>query len=352
MKERVLDLMNYCFPELECDNIYDTTHHMDRIHVLDHAAVVKKKYHMNYHGNIIQVNGLSRVVIEPTHRGIGLGKKLMVSVLEKAYGEGDVLSILHPFLHKYYQKHGYVKTYERLKYRMSIDALEDINASVDYAVGYSDDLTELRRRFFKRYHGSLDVPFESSDKKHFIESRGYSICKVFNDSAKGYLIYRIEDNHMNIHEISWDDLDIYKGIMRFIYGHRSTLETFEMNVPLDDPLRHLINEPNRRVIIQPDMMSRVVNVHKALSQMNVEADTGLIIGIRDSLIEENNGSFLIATKGAKRVDEKPQVVMDISTFTLLFMGKLEQALIHFQENDKRLLEATFKSCPTYMNEVF
>ena len=63
MKDDVLDLMNYCYLELESDNLYDVRKRSKCIHVLDHSAIVKKKYLMNHHGDIIQVNGLSRFSI-------------------------------------------------------------------------------------------------------------------------------------------------------------------------------------------------------------------------------------------------------------------------------------------------
>jgi len=40
MKDDVLDLMNYCFTDLESDNLYDVRKRSECIHVLDHSAIV------------------------------------------------------------------------------------------------------------------------------------------------------------------------------------------------------------------------------------------------------------------------------------------------------------------------
>ncbi len=44
MKDDVLHLMNYCYLELESDNLYDVRKRSKCIHVLDHSVIVKKKY--------------------------------------------------------------------------------------------------------------------------------------------------------------------------------------------------------------------------------------------------------------------------------------------------------------------
>lgn len=354
MNRNVLELLNYCFPDYKEENRFEVKYEPNNIHCLDEdslkGVVVKKKYLMNMNGSIIQANALSGLAIHPTERNKGYGRTLISKMLHLAYDDGDLISVLDPFLHSYYRRLGFEDVYEYFFYDMSIRTLDNIDCDAEYIRCEYTDLSVLRDSFYRQYNGTFIVPFSDAKKAFLMSQSNMYACKVCVDDSCGYILYEFNESYLIVHEAVWESVNVYKGILKYIHNHSSSHTRFKMRSPVDDPLRHLMHEPNDSIQIKSDMMARVINAEKILELFQVNKE--VVIRIKDDILSHNNDVFELGPIGVRRSKRKEMLTLDIGELTLLVCGQLDKVLLTKDLITRTLIRSIFSSSVTYMNERF
>ena len=98
-------------------------------------------------------------------------------------------------------------------------------------------------------------------------------------------------------------------------------------VPIDDPLRHLLKEPRMLDMKSTDgVYGRIVDVAKAMDKRGYDREGKLIFRITDDLCKWNQGTWILETSpdGATITpsSETPQLEMPASTLSLLYFGQV------------------------------
>src|SRR5699024_12089731 len=79
---------------------------------------------INIGGHSVNMGGISAVATWPEYRRRGIAKDLLQHSLRKMKENGQVISLLHPFLVGFYRKYGWELAYIQKKYTIPIEKLK------------------------------------------------------------------------------------------------------------------------------------------------------------------------------------------------------------------------------------
>lgn len=320
----------------------------------------------------VPMGGISIAVAHPTIRYSGYTGKLIKYAIEYMHDKGMVFSMLEPFLYKFYRSYGWELTYDKLVYEMEIDAFKTfLNTDYSYRLCDKPNLDEIlivHNQFVARYSGAVHRDVEIWEKLvKIVQKMGYYLCTCSIDNiVKGYMIYKINDEVINVREIIWDNIQTYKALLGYIYRHNSQCEKVTLSVPTDDPCRLLIEEPNRRIYLHPVMMGRIINVKKSFEKgcYQNNYNQSLILKINDKYAEWNNGYWqLDIDKGSITANmvnaASSDAEIDIQSLTQLLLGYCSAKKLYeidklkvYNKDIKKILFGIFTSKCTFMNQKF
>ncbi len=101
-----------------------------------------------------------------------------------------------------------------------------------------------------------------------------------------------------------------------------------MQVPLDDPMPHLLLEPRKLNIKSGNgFLSRIVDIEKAIPMRGYSDDGELVFEIHDDAIcPWNNGTWHMTISGGKasikKTKKSPEVSMNANSLAMILFGQL------------------------------
>jgi predicted acetyltransferase len=126
------------------------------------------------------------------------------------------------------------------------------------------------------------------------EARGYVVFALKADPEIGFG----RSQRISVSDFAYLDLEAYRGLWDFFAAHDLVREVEWQQVPEDDPIPHLVAEPNelqRRT--GAAIWMRVTDAGEALRQRPYGEDGTLTIRVVDPLCDWNAGVFSIETAG-------------------------------------------------------
>lgn len=305
-KDEYYKLVDYCFEyphsalevEMELFNADECIVYEDDNKNIMGGMMVYPHF-VTYGTGTVLMGGISIAVAHPTIRYSGYTRELIKYAIDYMHDKGMVFSMLEPFLYKFYRSYGWELAYDKLVYEMEIDAFKTfLNTDYSYKLCDKPNLEEIlivHNQFVARYSGAVHRDVEIWEKLvKIIEKMGYCLCTCSIDNiVKGYMLYKINGDVINVRELIWDNIQTYKALFGYIYCHNSQCEKVTLSVPTDDPCRLLIEEPNRRVYLRPVMMGRIIDVKKAFEKgcYKNNYNQSLILKINDKYADWNNGCW-------------------------------------------------------------
>ena len=153
----------------------------------------------------------------------------------------------------------------------------------------------------------------------------------------GYLAYTVDRDQrpgqgmgqaLTVNEMAWLTPAAYHGIWEYLARFDLVNQISRGRVPPDDPLPHLLLEPQRLTVTAPNhgMLARIVDVAKALPLRPYAAEGELTFSVVDDLCDWNRGVWKLTAGPAgstvTKADGSPQVTMPVSTLGMLFFGRV------------------------------
>ncbi len=287
----------------------------------------------------LNIGAVAAITVLPEFQRNGVATKLMESAIYRASDEGQAISLLYPFSHKYYRKFGYGTVSDLHAYRIDKNNIAINEKSPKVRPFTAADLPILR----VQYKGQLTWRngwFTRSNEwwdKLIVE---WSNIMVYDDDDRpsGYYAYKIKEDEagkpvLHITEIFYADAAAFRGLLSHL-AQQNEAEIIEYLAPADTPLRHCLHQPiatdakNRGWVfndlchVTPGPMARIINLAKALtSRFYTRGMSGeRIIKITDPLIPANEEiiSFRLVDGRAETHPapaEKPHIETDIVTLT-------------------------------------
>ncbi|MCL1804799.1 MAG: GNAT family N-acetyltransferase [Clostridiales bacterium] len=224
---------------------------------------------------------LSGVATAPSCRGRGFMSELMTHGLSYVRQRGESLAALYPYEYRFYEQYGFAKCGEVAKVNAPIGRLTaaKLMGEVVMLKGGGEDKAKLVRAYEASYGGySGRVRREESDFARLLEELaqdgGYGAVYRRDGEEKGYILYVMRGEVMDIREIGAADHIARQDMYGFICSHSSTMQTAEFLCPLDDPLWRLISDPRGLVSAEPYAMLRMVEME--ITMQGLPAGDGLV----------------------------------------------------------------------------
>ena len=304
-----------------------------KAHVIPLAVMVNEQEYT--------MGGIASVATYPEHRRTGIAHALMNTALETMREEGQVLSFLGPFDIAFYRRYGYEVTSNLKKITVSSRDFKTYPGNPGRVVRAQGlellwHLQEVYGRYVRQYNGML----ARSEKWWHDMWRGDRSVALYYDAQgmpRGYMIYRMAGEVMNIKEYVYLDEPSRRGLWNFMANHDSMADQAEIVVPEHDQMPFLFFNPEVKTEIIADFMGRIVLVREFLSRYFVRVPNGesVTLGIADSSAQWNSGLYTLSAEGvgveplpADGAGPSDAIHMDVNTLTALLLGSQTLDFLH------------------------
>ncbi|MFB4170032.1 enhanced intracellular survival protein Eis [Virgibacillus sp. JSM 102003] len=268
-------------------------------------------------GQAFEMGGISSVATWPEYRRQGAVKHLLHHALKYMKEQGEVLSFLHPFSFSFYRKYGWEHTFSEKKYTIPLEKLKrnwEANGYIRRVDSEVSMLHNIYTEYAKQFNGTLVRDEKWWEQRVFRGDWHKAIAYNENDQAEGYILYKVKEEKVTVHELVYNTLNAQKLLLQFIANHDSMAETVDMVVPENDNLHLLIDEPRFNQATEAYFMARIVDILEFLKQYPFHnGDTQLLsIHAADSFLPENSGVYQLRqigseTKVTHLLDGKPRI---------------------------------------------
>ena len=295
-------------------------------------------------GAPVAMAGVTAVATLPEFRRRGLLRQVMVRSLGEQRERGQSLAILWASLGAIYQRYGYGLASTHASYR--IDP-RDIRFNDPHGAGGAVRLLEAAdaRAHLEAVYEAFAAPRNMTIHRHPIvwdirlprpgapnprvgvyfdhagEARGYALFDLTPDPEVGFGRSQL----VSVSDFGYLDLDAYRGLWEFFAAHDLVRSVEWQQVPEDDPIPHLLEEPNelhRRT--GAAIWMRVVDVEAALRQRPYEDDGALSLAVVDPLCDWNAGVFTVETAGGgtevSRAAGDADLTLPVAALAVLLAG--------------------------------
>ena len=326
-------------------------------------------YTLSLKGREVPVSYIVGVATWPEYRGKGEVKELLKEAFQTMRGWGEYLSILMPSRPEFYYPLDFQIYQQHLRYRIPMEELKNLTTKDVSFVEISERdipiLSDLYEKAYSFYEGrairDLQIWKSWLDSTKIESGKAYLI--YCDGKPEGYIFYALNGDTLKVSDWAAISHQARAGFIQFCYQHRAQAGYAEWDAPQDDTFQFLLPETKKQLALIPFMTSRIVDIEKLMLLLNWEIEGRFILGIKDSLLEWNNDTFLWETQGEevvfKRSDESPDLEITIGGLAQWIFGQMDSRMleqvgflkIHSKEKAQQLDKQMPRSL-TYVNEYF
>lgn len=329
---------NFSDSEEEINFYFENLYKKENFLILEENKQIKASLHenpytINFNAKLLPSFYIVAVAVSPEFRGRGYMKKLLSYSLINARNTGKEILFLSPINTEIYSKFGFGYISGLENYSLKIDDIpfNSINKSIEIRKvdeNSFDDLVTVYNDYMKKYNLYLfrDEKYFSRIKKELENEKGQIYSFYKDNKIIGYLMCYFKENEIFIREIFYDSIECVKNMLGFIKTFKEYYSMLKVVTPQGSNFNFIF--PNQLKIEkkeEPYILGRIVNVENMISLLKVRKN--LRIKIKDSIIAENNGIFLIDVTGQiKKMEndlENYNLSICIEDLTSLLTGYLD-----------------------------
>jgi predicted acetyltransferase len=289
----------------------------------------------------IPLAGIASVGVPPEHRGTGVAAELMTQTLKELHANEVPLSALYAATQRLYRKVGYEQAgtccrfelpTESITLNLSNASAQEIRRFPMRLVSPTPELFQnLHRQWAIKNNGNLDR--NQAMWQLLVQPQNEEVIYAYligsETQPEGYVIFSqkqtVVDYDLWIRD--WVALTpaAARRLWMFIADHRSQAAKIVWRGPAVDPLLLLLPEQTEQIRQLERWLLRLVDVPKALEQRGyppgVEAQ--LHLDVRDDLLLENNGQFVLTVSGGQgevTKGGKGELQLDVRSLAPLYTG--------------------------------
>ncbi|MDD4343865.1 MAG: GNAT family N-acetyltransferase [Eubacteriales bacterium] len=384
-KNTIIKLWDYCF---NTDSEEFRKHYFNNIYSPENTVVSLKNeiittsfqlnpYQFSFEGKEIDTKYIVGISSFPEFRGDGSVYQIFNHIFNHLYNSEMPFVFLMAIDYGLYRPYGfssimdksilsgktkslYQKTEKNYKFipvskksdKKSIDKLTSY-----YNLTIKNNYSDYIIRNKKNFYNNLEELFADN---------GYAAYLENEEEIAGYLFYYFDKDKIVVKEMLYDNSNVLKEILKFVYNHNTQTPVFEIRD--DFPKTTSLFLPNPREVkweIMPFLMARVINLKSFLSLTNIQNQINdeIRLQIVDKNIKENNCLCILKPEGI--FYEQPDrgknwdISIDISLLPSLFFGYIspEEGMRQshlYQSNSKEKINDFFtcfnKSKNMFFNE--
>jgi predicted acetyltransferase len=295
-------------------------------------------------GAAVPMAGVTAVATLPEFRRRGLLRQVMTRSFGEQRERGQSLAILWASLGAIYQRYGYGLASTHASYRIDPrDARFNDPSPASGRVRLMDaaearsHLEAIYKAFARPRNLMLHRAPAMWDFRLTATGQQRPQVGVYFDpagEARGYVVFTVKPDpeigfgrsqHASVSDFAYLDPEALRGLWDFFAAHDLVREVVWQQVPEDDPVPHLLAEPNelqRRT--GAAIWMRVTDVEEALRQRPYGEDGALSIRVVDPLCDWNAGVFGIETAGGAtevtRAGGEGDVTVSVAALAVLLAG--------------------------------
>jgi predicted acetyltransferase len=296
-------------------------------------------------GAQVDVAAVTAVGTLPNKRRRGYLRRIMTQSFRDQRDAGQHIAILWASHAAIYQRFGYAITASQHNYDVSPRDIRftsgprpsgSIRLTTDQE---TDTLRNVYRTYINERNGELSrvpVMWELLFRAWKEEKPVYQAIYEEGGMPQGYAIYRQKDAYqehpeesmrLRVAEVIWNTPEAYVALWEYLAGHDLTRRIVYGNAPEDDPLFHLIDEPRMlRHQVTDGILTRIVDVAKALPKRPYGAAAGLTFEVVDADCDWNQGVWELETSGAesevRSSTARPQLTIPVHSLASMTTGFL------------------------------
>ena len=309
-------------------------------------------FKMRFNGHGVFADGVTAIGTEPAYRRRGLVRRIITERFEQARNNGQFASILWASFAAVYQRFGYGLGSQHLHYafdprfaQLQSDAEPTgymRRVSLEQAKGL---IPGVHRRYIEDRTMNLHRHPTTWDFVHFKSNRHhFAIHFDEHDNPDGYISYGLQeteppgyegnlDQRLNVRDFVHLDVNAFRALWGYLLRHDLVFEV-SIDVPTDDPARHLLREPRvLRTKWHDGLWFRVVDVEELLSRRHYGCAGDVTIDIPvDRECPWNVGKYRLQTDATETHVAKHQGDCDLSItvngLASLLSGNISLSRLH------------------------
>ncbi|GLY16069.1 UPF0256 protein [Kineosporia sp. NBRC 101677] len=293
-------------------------------------------------GKKVPQAAVTDVGVLPTHTRRGLAGALMRHQLEQCLARNEIVASLRASEATIYERWGFgiasnVATVEisvdRADFRPGVPKGGDVRL-VDLRERADQDL--LARIYTgANWVGAIDRPSywwrARAHMRQLGQDHHYAVVHGIPGHEDGFAIYtpqdsstwfRSKDRGIVVGDFVANTSRAHFGLLRYLLSldlvQRVVLDT----MPVDHSIEKLFTD-ERSVSThgrRDETWLRLVDVQAALAARTYRAPGQVIIEVRDDLLRDNNGRYLISASGVARTEQPPDLTMDVAQLACVYLG--------------------------------
>ena len=316
------------------------------------SALAVIPYFVRFDGRAAGMAGIGGVSTFPQYRRMGGIRGCFDMALPWMRESGAVFSYLYPFSTAYYRRFGYEMGCRRRQYKLRMDFLPRFQAEgscflLEQGADLKKDIIAVSRVWEERYNMMVigdSHEFAWVDQANPPKDQEFTYVYKSRDGVPmGYVTYRRGEAEgrrvMRLRRLMFTCPEGFKGLMRLLSGLAADYCAVHFHLPEDMDIAPLMPEWSMGAgscELLPWGMVRVVNVEKALEMAQIPGEGRFSLSIQDGQLPENCGCFQVKYGNGEnnlvaRTTEKPDVEMDIGSFSSLILGVYETDAISYMD---------------------
>lgn len=269
-------------------------------------------YHMGqwWGGDRVSMAGIAAVGVLPEDRGTGAAVELLTHTLGELHRQGIALSTLYAATQRVYRKVGYEQAGEFCDWEVTLDSIQMRDRTLPlHRVEsiHAEVFAPIYRQQALHYNGNLDRNF--AIWQQILQPKGDEV--VYADlvgnpnQPEGHIIFTQKNTAQGVKLVVLDWVALTPAAARrlwtFLGDARSQISTATWRGSSVDSLLLFLPEQTAKITHLERWFMRVVNVKIALEQRGypVTLNAELHLEVRDTLLPENNGKFILTVSGGQ-----------------------------------------------------
>lgn len=327
-------------------------------------------YTLRLRGRDVETSYVVGLATQPAARSSGAGGKLLAAALREMRQKGQYIQILMPSKAGFYQPYGYELYCHQWRETLSLDALRPLTEkNMRYKFVQSFQAWKDLKQVYDAYTKSLSgyaVRDEASWHSH-IEAQlaeGNIVLCYDGEEPVGYAFYKLGDPIIYAGEFIYSSWKGKKGLLAYMYNHRSQGDVFQWNEGLQDQSYRFYPDGKKGHETIPFMTGRIVDVPHCLEAIPYAKTVRqeMVLHITDPLAEWNTGWWkLTVDNGCGKVEKttcRQGVSMPIGSLGLLVWGAVQAKDLAFYDKlrgtkeELAALQEVFPPTSCFINEWY
>ncbi|MFT7834750.1 GNAT family N-acetyltransferase [Saccharothrix sp. BKS2] len=148
----------------------------------------------------------------------------------------------------------------------------------------------------------------------------------------GFLLYKVKPGAHDVSEKKPTILEVvdlwartpeaWADLWLFALGVDLVAEVVAFGRPVDEPVEWLLGDRRACKAFgeEDETWLRLVDVPAALGARTYHDGAPVLIGVRDTYLPDNTGTYRVSADGVSRVSDAPEVVLDVDTLASTYLG--------------------------------